>query len=849
MFFIILVCALLASCITAQLPCTCECSIDNCLRDLAGTSLFPSRATVDDCMSFMWTHSTVTDIIAIETVTGALDTNTQNSSSTSSPITSMSDTGPRTIATYAIGCSNTDRYSSACRCLGVEAGGTKYSYLNATLTVTVPPAIQNTVTIISTTLTTLTETATYSYTITVDGSISVTAQVITTTFVSTQTVDSGPEPKTVTTAETLNITAIETFTQTFSQTLTDIVTQTLRVTETATITQTDTTTTGATTVTETTTTTDVSTTIETATITETATVTSINTTTQTATITETATTTNINTTTQTATITETATTTTGAATVTETATTTDLSITIQTATITKTATTTTGAATVTVTATTTSISTSIVTSISTTTETTIITTISTTVSTTTETSTTTTISTTIATATLTETATSTSTVISTAYLAQLFTTITRTATAAGVSIIYATDSAGSTIADRPATGTVIIYEQQPTTTVITTGPVAGRTTKPPVDGSGSTITDDGTVTVQITQVVVTITQTKSTSGLSTAYPTDAFGATVTDGSGTVTVIDIITPTEFALQLTNDVTNAQFKGQYLNIYSEPGSNYKGLKLTPDFAQVQKFLISSTGNVTSLNGDPFVGNATDPSRFYLQQPASSPAQKTHSCWVDADKIFRCESPSPLLVYAENSTSILRTTTNLATILNAKLVGPLIVKAIPYLPDYSAIPPAAAKRIVLQADPSTASNDQFSGLYLGVKGEVPSGHSGTLKRLYFDSTLTPSNASVFVADPVTGYLFSETNEHFMYDIDQSIQELWVGFPETSATNLQDNPLAVRFDGSSMAVIQPSPGYPLICAYYLAGANYGKVSIGSTSSAPTTSWIRPIILRGVLV
>ncbi|KAK6527390.1 hypothetical protein TWF281_010570 [Arthrobotrys megalospora] len=136
MLFIAGAVALLASRATAQQSCTCRCTIDDCFRVLAGTSPFPSHATVSDCRSFLWTRSTV----AATTITETISPTTVAATSTSGTVPAGSVTATAIPAYAAAACSNAAAYSSACKCIGITAGGTTYIHLESTTTTIIIPA-------------------------------------------------------------------------------------------------------------------------------------------------------------------------------------------------------------------------------------------------------------------------------------------------------------------------------------------------------------------------------------------------------------------------------------------------------------------------------------------------------------------------------------------------------------------------------------------------------------------------------------------------------------------------------------------------------------------------------------
>ncbi|KAK6540176.1 hypothetical protein TWF694_008995 [Orbilia ellipsospora] len=441
------------------------------------------------------------------------------------------------------------------------------------------------------------------------------------------------------------------------------------------------------------------------------------------------------------------------------------------------------------------------------------------------------------------------TVIVIDFVTQPFTTITRTASSTGLSTEFPTDSAGATITDGSGTISVITYLAQSSTTVVTTGPSAGTTTQLPTGANGSPITDGsgGTVTVQITEPVITVTQTNTTTGLSTIYPTDSTGSTITDGSGTITIIATVTPTAYALQLTDDAINAQFKGQYLVSYTESGTNNTVLNLTADSTQAQAFNISVNlgGNVTSLSGEPFAINGSTNIALLLQQPTTG--QTNLPCWIDSAYLFRCQNftfTDPFALFAVNSTAVLTVSTSAQYGIVNGAVGPLVVQAVPYAPGVPANTPAAAsKQIVLQADPGVSSNGKFSGQYLGFTIETPSDHPTTHKRLTFISSLTPANASIYVVDPIIGNILSLTNEPFLYNIYTSISPVYTGFQHPG--DIRDDLFSIPLNSSSLTIRDLSPGYP----FYAAEISTGKIMVGAISVLPTSTYVRPLTIRAVFI
>ncbi|RVD90356.1 uncharacterized protein DFL_001326 [Arthrobotrys flagrans] len=163
--------ALLAGTAVAQ-DCNCDCVIDSCFEVVAGTSPFPAQATIADCRSFMWTVITV----AAETVTTtAVVTATATSTTSdvrwttitvgteSAPLQKRQATGVN-IPDYATAaCPQPSDFSSACKCLGVTAGGTSYHHVLSTETVTTTSTVTTTEDFTVTTTATESATATDLY--------------------------------------------------------------------------------------------------------------------------------------------------------------------------------------------------------------------------------------------------------------------------------------------------------------------------------------------------------------------------------------------------------------------------------------------------------------------------------------------------------------------------------------------------------------------------------------------------------------------------------------------------------------------------------------------------------------
>ncbi|EPS43507.1 hypothetical protein H072_2504 [Dactylellina haptotyla CBS 200.50] len=85
----------------AQSSCVCSCTQDDCLKAVVGTSAFPSDATVADCRSYLWTHSThaSTTIRVTHYVTSSTITNTVGATFTVtvSDGTTITTTDQRTV--------------------------------------------------------------------------------------------------------------------------------------------------------------------------------------------------------------------------------------------------------------------------------------------------------------------------------------------------------------------------------------------------------------------------------------------------------------------------------------------------------------------------------------------------------------------------------------------------------------------------------------------------------------------------------------------------------------------------------------------------------------------------------
>ncbi|KAK6522361.1 hypothetical protein TWF281_002927 [Arthrobotrys megalospora] len=137
--------ALLAGSAVAQ-ECNCDCVIDDCFAVVAGTSPFPAEPTVSDCRSFMWTVITVAaSTITTTAVVSATATNTVEETkwttitvTTEQVLLQKRQATGVTVPDYATAaCGAPSDFSSACRCLGITAGGTSYHQVPGTETVTV----------------------------------------------------------------------------------------------------------------------------------------------------------------------------------------------------------------------------------------------------------------------------------------------------------------------------------------------------------------------------------------------------------------------------------------------------------------------------------------------------------------------------------------------------------------------------------------------------------------------------------------------------------------------------------------------------------------------------------------
>ncbi|EPS35367.1 hypothetical protein H072_11219 [Dactylellina haptotyla CBS 200.50] len=128
--------ALLAGKAIAQCTCTDLCVPNACLSAVAGTSPFPSQATVDDCRAFVWIVSTVPiDVVTVtQTATIATVTNSIRLVKRQKEFVKRQQ---KIIPAYAAACAQTADFSSACECIGVTAGGTSYTHVGGVSTTTV----------------------------------------------------------------------------------------------------------------------------------------------------------------------------------------------------------------------------------------------------------------------------------------------------------------------------------------------------------------------------------------------------------------------------------------------------------------------------------------------------------------------------------------------------------------------------------------------------------------------------------------------------------------------------------------------------------------------------------------
>ncbi|KAK6342176.1 hypothetical protein TWF730_001655 [Orbilia blumenaviensis] len=162
--------ALLVGGAVAQ-DCNCDCKIDSCLQVVAGTSPFPAEPTVADCRSFMWEVITVaaetvttTALVTATATNTVVDTRWTTITTTASfPLQKRQASGI-TVPTYATAaCPQPSDFSSACKCVGISAGGTSYHHVLSTDTVTVTSTITVTEDVSTTTTATVAATATDLY--------------------------------------------------------------------------------------------------------------------------------------------------------------------------------------------------------------------------------------------------------------------------------------------------------------------------------------------------------------------------------------------------------------------------------------------------------------------------------------------------------------------------------------------------------------------------------------------------------------------------------------------------------------------------------------------------------------
>ncbi|EPS42314.1 hypothetical protein H072_3692 [Dactylellina haptotyla CBS 200.50] len=304
----------------------------------------------------------------------------------------------------------------------------------------------------------------------------------------------------------------------------------------------------------------------------------------------------------------------------------------------------------------------------------------------------------------------------------------------------------------------------------------------------------------------------------TAY-TQLPNVTVTESITATTSAVVTQITEFALQLTGDAVNAQFKGNFLYSFLDSVTGSQQVGSTADFAQAAKFYADANGNVTGLDGVPFaVAAGNNSSNIYQQIPGSG----------------------SIYLAIHNSTAQAKLFSSVTNIYTAGCVGPIILKSVPYPTGATTAPAAAAKRVILQEDPS--SGNVYSGQYLGLISESVGGsHTGTtLKRLLLSAN--QAAAIVFFADPINGNLFSLTNEPFIFDNSAS-SNFWLDFPEPGVDYSTTDVICPCILGSDLQVTCRSGDYVSLAAY----STDAHIQIYNNPGTPNSPWVGPLRLKGI--
>ncbi|KAK6542444.1 hypothetical protein TWF694_006397 [Orbilia ellipsospora] len=327
----------------------------------------------------------------------------------------------------------------------------------------------------------------------------------------------------------------------------------------------------------------------------------------------------------------------------------------------------------------------------------------------------------------------------------------------------------------------------------------------------------------------------------TTFETTPTITTLTSTVTTYTPIVTVTQTLYALQLTSDIINAQFKRYFLTLM-----NTNQLGVISDFSQAAKFYADSNGNITAGNGVLFaITSTSDVSNIFEQVPGTG--QESAPCWIDSNNLFQCQSSMSMYMPAYNSTSELRLFTSVSDIFPLGCSGPLIVMAVPFPTAAKAAPAAQATRVIFQDSPS--SRNIFAGNYLAAGNEDSNGMRTILQRL--NITGNRGNAAVFLADPINGNLFSTTNAPFISSNLASRQNVYLDFPDYTIPDQYKVifPCTLRSDLTAFCKYQ---NWSVLGGYNgtILPEQDGRIQIFNISDyGGDSSWVAPINLVGTVL
>ncbi|KAK6334348.1 hypothetical protein TWF730_003562 [Orbilia blumenaviensis] len=325
-----------------------------------------------------------------------------------------------------------------------------------------------------------------------------------------------------------------------------------------------------------------------------------------------------------------------------------------------------------------------------------------------------------------------------------------------------------------------------------------------VSAGGTLWTEVPLVTATVTETVASTETVSETETATTTVVGDFAGATETETLVKTATEKVTRPyyTGFALQLTNDEANGQYKGYFLRAVPDASkNNLKRLTVVANVNAATLYKINGAGNVVTETGDfgfSHDDTTTGPG-FWQEATGGRTGWIGHNCNINADRLLNCPSTDESRIFmAADPTdgNKVRVFAYLENILKESTIGPLIIAAVPQ--NTASIPPAFAKNVVIRA--ADTGNGIFNGQYVGVQDQS----TQPFPRVRFYETI--DDATRFTVDPVSGNVLGEGRLVFSARINTNPAQIAPFLLGGYDTNNRVHHVTVQLPGTSVFVRYPT-------------------------------------------